>query len=168
MPPHADSIDGPVVKAARDALQHEDVFMVYPFVTADQENELTDSYDFAIKARDMAPEVERVAARAFTETSVRLHLEGRGHTYTGIKPAGTSPIVRATEIAVGTKTPSAVIDILVDLLHREAKERFEMVETAEPSVGCSIDDGRAYVDSVLTLEDWVNDIYKQIVGTKAV
>ena len=43
MPPHCDSLDGPVVTAARQALEADDVDLVLPFVHADGETEVSAS-----------------------------------------------------------------------------------------------------------------------------
>jgi hypothetical protein len=63
MPPHCDSLDGPVVNAARQALMRGDVDLVLPYVDADDERELRDAFDLARKARDLGTEAREVADR---------------------------------------------------------------------------------------------------------
>ena len=44
MPPHCDSLDGPVVTAARRALETGDVTLVLPFVPAADEAEISTTF----------------------------------------------------------------------------------------------------------------------------
>ena len=97
MPPHCDSLDGPVATAARDALMSGDVDLVLPFVPADAEAEVRAAFDLAAKARAMGGEAAEVADRWFFETAVRVHRAGEGAPYTGLKPAGldVGPVIPA-------------------------------------------------------------------------
>src|SRR3546814_1267004 len=81
---HCDSKDGPVVTAARDALEAGDVKLVLPYVKADQEQELTAAFDQTLAIRKRGPEVKALADQYFFETTVRLHRVGEGTSYTGI------------------------------------------------------------------------------------
>ena len=78
MPPHCDSLDGPVVAAARAALAAGDVDLILPYVHRDGEEEMRDAFDRAIKVRALGPEAEEVADRWFFETTVRVHRAGEG------------------------------------------------------------------------------------------
>jgi hypothetical protein len=51
MPPHCDSLDGPVVTAARRALDAGDVELILPYVHADGEVEMREAFDRAAKVR---------------------------------------------------------------------------------------------------------------------
>ena len=99
MPPHCDSVDGPVVNAARTALEAGDVALVLPFVRADGEAEVRRVFDSVLPVRDFGPEVREVADRLFYETVVRIHRAGEGAPYTGLKPAGLSvgPVIPLAE-----------------------------------------------------------------------
>lgn len=47
MPPHCDTMDGPVVAAARRALEAEDVKLILPYVRESGEGELKSAFDKA-------------------------------------------------------------------------------------------------------------------------
>ena len=51
MPPHCDSMDGPVVKAAIKGLEAENVDLVLPFVKDAGEEEVRKAFARAIQAR---------------------------------------------------------------------------------------------------------------------
>ena len=55
MPPHCDSLDGPVVTAARRGLQQGDVSVVLPYVPANREQEVRQAFDLTVKARALGP-----------------------------------------------------------------------------------------------------------------
>lgn len=51
MPPHCDSLDGPVVTAARAAIGAGDVDVVLPFVHPEGEDEVRAVFDLTMRAR---------------------------------------------------------------------------------------------------------------------
>ena len=55
MPPHCDSLDGPVVAAARQALTSANVELVLPFVPAEREAEVTAAFEqvMAVRGRSL-------------------------------------------------------------------------------------------------------------------
>jgi len=55
MPPHCDTLDGPVVNAARDALASGEVDRVLPYVHADGEAEIRAAFDQAVAVRSQSP-----------------------------------------------------------------------------------------------------------------
>jgi Family of unknown function (DUF6448) len=90
MPPHCDSLDGPVVTAARRALDAGNVDVVLPFVPEQGEAEVKDVFQSTLQGRQLDDETREVADRLFFETVVRVHRAGEGAPYTGLKPAGLS------------------------------------------------------------------------------
>jgi hypothetical protein len=88
MPPHCDSIDGPVVNAARKALDAGDVDVALPYVPSDGEDEVRRAFLAVMGVRDQGNAVREVADLHFFETVVRVHRAGEGAPYTGLKPAG--------------------------------------------------------------------------------
>ena len=89
MPPHCDSMDGPVVKAARLALETKNVNLVLPYVPKEGEAEVIRAFDRVLPLR--ADGAREIADLYFFETVVRIHRAGEGAPYTGLKPAGLKP-----------------------------------------------------------------------------
>jgi hypothetical protein len=107
MPPHCDTLDGPVVTAAREALDADDVDLALPFVPADGDQEVIDAFELARKARVHGPEAREVADLYFFDTVVRVHRRGdRGRRTAGRAPAadGGSRDAAATRARPGSET----------------------------------------------------------------
>ena len=77
MPPHCDSLDGPVVAAARRALDAGDVDLVLPFVPEQGEAEVKNVFQSTLPVSQLDDETREVADRLFFETVVRVHRAGR-------------------------------------------------------------------------------------------
>ena len=78
MPPHCDALDGPVVKAARRALEARDVNVVLPYVKKEGEAEVVEAFEKVIAVREADPAVRELADLYFFETVVRVHRAGEG------------------------------------------------------------------------------------------
>jgi hypothetical protein len=73
MPPHCDSLDGPVVNAARAALETGDVEVVLPFVPADGETEVRDAFALVHEARSTGAAEFREYVEAMLGLQVWAH-----------------------------------------------------------------------------------------------
>src|SRR5450756_1585862 len=72
MPPHCDGLDGPVVKAARQALVTGNVKLVLIWVQASDEAELRKAFAKTIAVRKLNSEAKELADLYFFETLVRI------------------------------------------------------------------------------------------------
>lgn len=154
MPPHCDSLDGPVVTAARQALDADNVDLVLPFVPEDGEDEVRAMFDRVQPARGMGEAAREVADRLFFETVVRVHRAGEGAPYTGLKPSGldVGPVIPLAEKAVEAGSAQGVADYLADILHSELTHRMEKVTALSAAKDRSVPDARAYVEAMLGFE----------------
>lgn len=166
MPPHCDSLDGPVVTAARKALDASDVDLILPFVHADGAAEIRDAFDRAVKARALGPEAEEIADRWFFETAVRVHRAGEGAPFTGLKPAGldVGPVIPAAERALESGSPDELIDVLCASVRQQVTHRHHRAMALKTHAGDSIEDAREYVEAMLGLQVWAHSIYKQVMA----
>lgn len=164
MPPHCDSMDGPVVVAAREALDREDVDAIVPYVPLEAEEELRAAFDLAVKARTQGPEARTVADRFFFETAVRLHRAGEGAPFTGLKPAGldVGPAIPAALRAIDTASPRPLESFLVEAIRREVAARLVALFSAKEQAAESPEAARRYVAEVLGLQVWSHRLYGAI------
>lgn len=151
MPPHCDSLDGPVVTAARQALEANNVDLVLPFVPEDGEDEVRTMFDRVQPARGLGEAAREVADHLFFETVVRVHRAGEGAPYTGLKPSGldVGPVIPLAERAVETGSARAVAEYLTGVLNEELEHRLEKVRTLSAAKDRSVVDARAYVEAML-------------------
>ncbi len=122
---HCDSADGPVASAAQMALETGNVNLALPFAPASAEPELKAAFAEALKVRSLNADAKALADRSFMETTVRLHRQGEGAAYTGLKPAATDfgPAIPAAEQALETGDVSKVKALLVEEIEHALKER---------------------------------------------
>ena len=90
MPPHCDSMDGPVVTAARRALAEGDLAIVLPYVPAEAEPEVATAFEQVLPIHGIGGSVGELADRWFFETVVRLHRAGEGAPYTASRQPDTA------------------------------------------------------------------------------
>ena len=164
MPPHCDSLDGPVVKAATDALDARDVDLVLPFVPAEGEQEVRDAFEQALSVAPLAPEAKRLADVWFFENVVRIHRSGEGAPYTGLKPAGLGPgpVVPVAEQAIETGSPQELVALLTGMVEQEVRERFRHLMHLKAHLNGDLHANRAYVEAMLGLEVWSHSIYQAV------
>lgn len=164
MPPHCDSLDGPVVTAARHALAEGDVELILPYVHAEAETELRNAYDLALKARTPGGEAEEVADRWFFETAVRVHRAGEGAAFTGLKPAGldVGPVIPTAERALETGSPAELADQLCQAVRTQVEARHAHAMALRAHADEGVPDARSYVQAELGLQVWAHHVYQQI------
>lgn len=164
MPPHCDSLDGPVVAAARAALAAGDVDLILPYVHRDGEEEVRDAFDRAIKVRALGPEADEVADRWFFETTVRVHRAGEGAPFTGLKPAGldVGPVIPVAEEALESGSPDALVDLLTAAVRAQVEARLRHALALEAHAEESVAAARAYVEAMLGLQVWAHALHQQV------
>lgn len=167
MPPHCDSLDGPVVTAARQALDASDVDLVLPFVPEDGEAEVRTVFAAVLPVRSISATAREVADRFFFETVVRIHRAGEGAPFTGLKPAGldVGPVIPLAERAIATGTPGPVADYLTAALRDQLKHRLDEVNALATSKDHSVADARAWVEAMLGFEVYSHKLLEAITAT---
>jgi Family of unknown function (DUF6448) len=166
MPPHCDSLDGPVVTAARSALDSGNVELILPYVHAAGEAEVRALFDHALKVRILGPEAQEVADRLFFETVVRVHRAGEGAPFTGLKPAGldVGPVIPAAERTLEIGVPDGLIDVLCQTMRTEVTHRHERAMALKAEAWEGVTAARAYVEAMLGLQVWAHTVYQQALG----
>jgi len=164
MPPHCDTMDGPVVKESIMALEAEDVALVLPYVPKEAEAEVRRAAEKVMQVRKGSTVAREVADMYFFETVVRLHRAGEGAPFTGIKPAGldVGPVIPGAEAAIETGSPDALIELLSEMLRTEVKHRFEHMMHLKAHAGKGVDEARAYTHAMLGLQVYSHSLYEAI------
>jgi hypothetical protein len=155
-------MDGPVVAAARRALEVADVNLVLPFVPAGAEDEIRAAYDRVRALRGLGPLVCETADLWFFETVVRLHRAGEGAAYTGLKPAGlpVGPVIPLAEAAIESGSSEQLADFLGTVLRTELTERLDAVQQLAAHRTRSLADERRYVQAMLGYQVYSHHLYQ--------
>ena len=164
MPPHCDSKDGPVVRAAMLALAHNDVDLVLPYVPEVAEHEVTTAFRKVMAARASSPEAEEVADEWFFETVVRLHRAGEGAAFTGLKPAGLGHgvVVPAAEQAISLGEVDDLARLLTEALETEIRKKFDRVMELKQVADGPVWEARRYVEAMLGFIVWSHKTHQCI------
>src|SRR5512139_401486 len=162
---HCDTLDGPVISQARQALEKGDVKIVLPWVAADKEKEILEAFDLAVAVRGKGPKEKELADRYFFETLVRIHREGEGAPYTGLKPAGMDlgPAIPAADKALESGDPAPLLKLINEKVHSGVHKYFVEAREKKAHAGESVEAGRAYVQAYVPYLHFVERLYNDAV-----
>lgn len=159
---HCDGLDGPVVSAARAALDSGDVVRVLIWVQPADEDAVRRAYAAALRVRQLGPDAQSLADMAFFETVVRLHRAGEGASYTGLAPAGRDlgPAIPAADRALASGNVDEVTALLTHEMQRGMAEQFARVEAAKHYAPNDVSAGRRFVAAYVQYIHYVERLYE--------
>jgi hypothetical protein len=164
---HCDTMDGPVVAAAKLALEKGDATPVLKWVAKDREDELKAAFARTLAARKSSPEARDVADAWFFETLVRVHRAGEGEPYTGLRPAGaaTEPGIVEADQALASGDVDELAKGLASAVEHGVRHRFERAAEAKARADKSVDAGREYVAAYVEFLHYVERVHAVAAGT---
>ncbi|HET7841506.1 MAG TPA: DUF6448 family protein [Terriglobia bacterium] len=159
---HCDGMDGPVVQAARKALESGNVNLVLIWVQKQDEPAIKQAFQSTLAIRRLSPEAKQLADTYFFETLVRIHRAGEGAPYTGLKPAGRDlgPAIPAADRALKEKSPEALQKLLTDTLQDSLREHFARVSSQANVNPDDVEAGRAYVKEYVEFIHFAERLYQ--------
>ena len=163
---HCDSVEGPVVAAARSALATKDITRVLPYVHPEAEEELAAAFKHALAVRALGPEAQQLADRFFFETAVRLHRMGEGAPYTGlVEGAVQDPALIAADAVLESGDLQVMYDLLDDAMQDGVAAHYAAVQEARKHAAhdTSVAAERELVEAELAFEKYVYDVYTAVV-----
>ncbi len=157
---HCDGLDGPVVTAARRALEAGDPNPVLIWVRPGDEAEVRAAFTRAISVRRLGPEARALADRFFFETLVRLHRAGEGAPYRGLQPAGRDlgPAITRADRAVASGSDREVTQFISEEVAHGISERFRDLQGRRRFDPADLAAGRAYIASYVAFIHYVEAI----------
>lgn len=162
---HCDTLDGPVVKDAKTALAAEDVTPVLKWVSRDEEHTIKAVFKHTLAVRQLGDEASNLAETYFYETLVRIHRQGEGAPFSGLKPAETvDPAVALADKALEKGSVDKLNDTLTDALSRGLAKRFDIVLAASKQADQSVEKGREYVEAYVQFTHFAEGIHNIIQG----
>lgn len=168
MPPHCDTMDSPVVKAAKRALEKGNVNLILPYVPKKAEAELSKAFERTMQVRKSGREAAELAGLWFFETTVRLHREGEGAPYTGLKPAGLDwgPVVPRADKAVETGNVGEVVKFIAHVVEEQLQEKFDHAMALKKYEENDVDAAREYVEAMLGFVLYSHGLYTYATSAK--
>ena len=143
---HCDSYDGPVVKDALQALETNNVALVYKWISTEQEAEISALFTKTYNLKKGDKEIYSLVEKHFLETLIRLHRQTEGFGFDGIKAAGTTkPIVQLSDKAIETGNVENLINQLNGHIAKVVEDKYNAVKELEKVKNESPEKGRDYV-----------------------
>lgn len=158
---HCDGMDGPVVKAAQEALAKGDVNLILIWVQPKDEAEIRRAFDHTLGVRKLGAQAKDLADTYFFETLVRTHRAGEGAPYTGLKPAGRDlgPAIPAADEAMRSGNVAPLLNLVIDQMREGLTDRYKEVMAARQFKSQDLDAGREYVEKYVTFIHYVEGMY---------
>ena len=159
---HCDGVDGPVIKAAQQALDTGNVNRVLIWVQPSDQAQIKDAFRKTLDVRQLNSSAKNLADYAFFETLVRVHRAGEGAPYTGIMPAGRDlgPAVVAGDKALETGAVKPLAEMLTQALHKSVGSQFKDVIAKKDFKVDDVAAGQEYVKAYVGYIHSVERIYK--------
>lgn len=159
---HCDTLDGPVVLAAKKAVETGNANLVVIWVRKQDEAEIREKLKQTLAVRKLSPEARALADTAFYETVVRLHRGGEGAPYEGLKSAGQDlgPAIPAGDQALSKGNGDAVEALLVEAVRHGFREQLAKALAARSYKPDDVEAGRKFVAAYVSYIHWVEGVYQ--------
>jgi hypothetical protein len=161
---HCDGLDGPVVAAARVALESGDPNSVLIWVQPKDEAEVRSAFGQAVAVRKLSAEAREFADRYFFETLVRVHRAGEGAAYTGLKPAGRDlgPAIPLADKAVANGSATELKAFAVKEVEHGIEAKFAELQRKQNFRANDLTAGRAYVASYVSFVHYIEGLHEAV------
>lgn len=149
---HCDTMDGPVIRDAKTAIAKNNLNYVLKWVHSDAEAELREVFNLSMKVRNHGTDAQKLADMYFFETLIRLHRNGEGVSYTGLKPSGT-PVDRKillADEAIEKNNLQPLDGVIPHERFHELEERFQKVISLKNFDPDNVEAGREYVEAYVS------------------
>ena len=157
---HCDTLDGPVVETASQALEKGDITPVLKWVRKEDETEIKAQFDKTLAVRKQGKEARELADMYFFESLVRIHRAGEGAPYTGLKAAGTvEPSVAAADKALESGSVDNLVKLVTEAAAKGIRERFDQTKEAKKHADESIEAGREFVEAYVEFTHYVERLH---------
>ncbi len=165
---HCDTLDGPVVATARTALDKGDITPLLKWVRPEEEKKIQAAFQKTLTMRDKGSEVKELAEMYFFETLVRIHREGEGAPYTGLKPGeAVDPAVALADKALGNGNVDKLVNVLSNAMANGIRKRFQHARETQNHADDSVAAGREFVESYVIFTHYIEGLHGLIKGGAA-
>ncbi len=158
---HCDSMEGPVVKAAKKSIETGNINYVLIWIKEDNENEIKKLFNQVNDVRKLSNEAKELADMYFYETVVRIHRMGEGDIITGLKPAGykIDEGIIAADLANEENSLGHIINKIDRKYHQQLEKLFKDLISKKNFDINDLEKGREYVEAYVHFIHFVEEIY---------
>ncbi len=164
---HCDTLSGPVVSDAREAIERKEVTPVLKWIRAADEPEIREAFARTIEVRDASPAAASLADEFFFSTLVRVHRAGEGAPFTGLKEGAPATIEQAADRALETGDISDLAAELAESLRVQITEKAAATRDLRKHADHNVEAGRAYVAAYVDYVHFVEAAAKLIAADPA-
>jgi hypothetical protein len=162
---HCDTLDGPVVESAKQALATGDITPVLKWISTDDAQLIRVAFQNTIEVRKIGGQAQKLADMYFFETLVRIHRAGEGAPYTGLKPgAEIDPAIVLADKALDTGSVDKLVGVLTDAAAKGIRERFRRAVETKKHADESIAAGREFVEAYVSFTHYVEGLHGSVKG----
>ena len=156
---HCDSLEGPVVRDARLALEKNDPTPVLKWVSDEDEGQIRDAFKQTMAVRGKGDDAKALADRYFFETLVRVHRAGEGEGFTGLKSGSSvDPGIAAADKALQSGSAKELADQMSVAVGEGIQKRFAVALERRKHMADSVEAGREYVEGYVDYIHFVESI----------
>ena len=165
---HCDTLDGPVIKDARSALEKKDITPVLKWVQTKDEAQLQKVFKQALVAAKKGTKDQEQSEHHFFETLVKIHRAGEGAPFTGLKPAGeVEPVIVAADTALVSDSAEELIKLVTDSVAKGVHERHSLAVELYKHKDESVEAGRKNVEAYVEYTHYVERLQQDAEGHAA-
>lgn len=162
---HCDTLDGPVVATAQKALDAGDVTPLLKWVSSDDEQKIRTAFSETLNVRKLGNQARDLADRYFFETLVRIHREGEGAPYTGLKPGtAVDPAVALADEALVSGSVDKLANVLSQAMTKGLQTRFQQALDFQKHADDNVSAGREFVEAYVVFTHYAEGLHGQIKG----
>ena len=157
---HCDTKTGPVVTAAKNALNTGNVNLVLIWIQKEDEGLIKSAFANALEVRKLNTAAQELADNYFFETLVRIHRQGEGAPYTGIKEDSEVELpVKAADEALDNGSAMEVQRLLADVVTKGVNDKFNTMLSSKRYDKNDVEAGRKLVENYVKFMHYVEGIY---------
>jgi len=161
---HCDTLNGPVVQAAKLALQKGDVTPVLKWVKKEREPEIKAAFKRTLAVRAKGAEARSLADTYFFETLVRIHRAGEGAPYTGLKTTPPEPVIAKADAALKSGAVDGLVKAINGHVDAGIRKRFERALATLKKADKSVEAGREFVEAYVQYTHYLEGLHQVAAG----
>jgi hypothetical protein len=163
---HCDTLDGPVIQDARKALDTKDVTPVLKWVKQKDEKVVRAAFAKALSTKGKKD--ANATEMQFFATLVKIHREGEGAPFTGLKPAGeVEPAITEADKALENGSSDALVKLVTDDVVAGIQKRYERAAATYKHKDESVEQGREFVEAYVAYTHYVERLHLDATGKGA-